>query len=76
MNITKTIFFNCGLWQLTICDTCQTSNFHTEDDCTYTVVSTHNQDYEDIRAEPNVYFIFQMNSGENFGLKMDPGLTF
>ena len=57
LNITKTEVSDCGLWQLTICDTCQTSNFHTEDDCTYTVISTPNQDYEDIRAEPNVFYI-------------------
>ena len=42
-NLKATRVKKAGLWQSSICVNCQTSMFHTENDCTYTVISTPNQ---------------------------------
>ena len=64
-----------GIWQSSICETCQTSNLHTEDDCTYIVISTPLQDNSSI-SRPEYNFIFELRKGETIGIKLDPGVTF
>ena len=64
-----------GLWQTSICDTCQTTNLHTKKDCTYTIMSVPEQDTSTTTI-PECYFVIELKKGHTVGIKMDPGLTF
>ena len=70
-NLKATKVKKAGLWQSSICVNCQTSMFHTENDCTYTVITTPNQNTD---ATP--VFLFEFKKGFTLGLQMEPGLTF
>ena len=62
---------NQGMWQSSICINCQTSELHTENDCTYTVITTPNQK---VTSVP--YFILELRKGFTLGMEMNPGTTF
>ena len=71
LNMKKTAVSNNGMWQSCICVNFQTAELHTENDCTYTVITTPNQ------AKIKVpIFIFELKKGCTIGLQMNPGLTF
>ena len=70
-NLRSTAVSNVGLWQSSVCVNCQTSSLHTENDCTYTIITTPNQN---ISTVP--YFLFDIKKGFTIGLEMNPGLTF
>ena len=70
-NLKKTAVSEIGLWQSSICINCQTSSLHTENDCTYTVITTPNQGQKTVPI-----FLFEVQKGFTIGLQMDPGLTF
>ena len=70
-NLKKTAVSEVGLWQSSICIDCQTSSLHTENDCTYTVITTPNQDKHTVPI-----FLFEIQKGFTIGLQMDPGVTF
>ena len=70
-NLKKTAVSDVGLWQSTVCVNCQTSVLHTENDCTYTVITTPNQVTNVVPI-----FLFEIKKGFTVGLQMDPGLTF
>ena len=70
-NLKKMVVSEAGLWQSSICVNCQTSTLHTENDCTYTEITTPNQNTETVPI-----FLFEFKKGFTIGLRMDPGLTF
>ena len=70
-NLKATAVSEVGLWQSSICVDCQTSSFHTENDCTYTIITTPQQDK---KCAP--IFLFEIKKGFTVGLQMDPGLSF
>ena len=47
-NMKTTAVSRSGLWQSSICVNCQTSTCHTENDCTYTVITTPNQHTDEV----------------------------
>ena len=49
-----------GLWQSSVCVNCQTSILHTENDCTYTVITTPNQGTNVVPI-----FLFEIQKGTN-----------
>ena len=71
LNMKKTAVSNEGMWQSSFCVDCQTSILHTENDCTYTVITTPNQEKKQAPI-----FIIELKKGFTIGLQMDPGLTF
>ena len=62
---------NEGMWKSSLCVNWQTTDLHTENDCTYTVIAVPNQKE---RYVPD--FIIEMKKGYTIGLKMNPGMTF
>ena len=70
-NLQTTAVSNVGLWQSSICVDCQTSSFHTENDCSYTIITTPKQEK---KCAP--IFLFELQKGLTIGLQMDPGLSF
>lgn len=70
-NMKTTAVSRSGLWQSSVCINCQTSTLHTENDCTYTVITTPNQHTDNVPV-----FLFEFKKGYTLGLQMDPGLTF
>ena len=66
-----------GLWQTSICDTCQTTNFHNEKDCTYTIISVPVQELStSMSSIPEYYFLIELKKGHTIGVKMDENVTF
>ena len=66
----KTNVSNNGMWQSSICVNCETAVLHIENNCTYTVIATPNQE-----EEKAPIFVFELKKGYTIGLQMDPGLT-
>ena len=66
---------NSGLWMTSICDTCQTTNLHTENDCTYTVVTVPKQ-VKYPTGNPEYNFLFDLKKGQTIGIRMEHGVTF
>ena len=62
------------IWQVSICVSCQTSNLHTENDCTYTVITTPRQETWG-RKRPEYNFIFELKKGETIGLELETGIS-
>ena len=71
LNMKRTSLSDHGMWQNSICVNCQTTDLHTENDCTYTVVTIPNQ-----KDQTVPYFIFELKKGFTLGLQMDHGLSF
>ena len=59
---------NERMWQNFLCVNCQTTDLHTENDCTHTVIAVPNQKE---RSVPN--FIIELKKGYIIGLKVAPG---
>ena len=74
-NIRKMKHSDTGIWQASICVSCHTSNLHTENDCTYTVITTPKQEVDDSKM-PEYNFIFDLKKGQTIGLSLQPGLSF
>ena len=53
-----------GLWQTSICNTCQTANLHTEKDCTYTLISVPEQNTSTTTV-PKMVFSYRIEKGTN-----------
>ena len=65
-----------GMWQTCICENAQTEQLHTENDCTYTVISVPVQDEKE-SIQPEYTFLFKLKEKSgSVGIKMDPGVTF
>ena len=64
-----------SLWHNSVCVSCQTTTFHTENDCTYTVMCVLQQE---VTRRKNISYIFmiQFKSNLNIGFKLDYGLSF
>ena len=65
---------NVKLWQTSICVNAETSHFHNENDCTYTIITTPVQDSSEHPHEYN--FIAKLMPNHNIGIKLEGGMTF
>ena len=63
------------LWHTCVCVSCQTRELHTENDCTYTIITTPRQANESYKGT-EVNFILELMHHDNVGVKLDPGTTF
>ena len=64
-----------GLWQTSVCVSCQTTHFHTENDCTYTVICVPQQEVTSGKNS-SYNFMIQLKSKMNIGFKLEEGLSF
>ena len=74
IHMKKTTVSDYGMWQLAVGETCQTSNLHVEDDCTYTIICTPSQDYSAI-SQSEYNFLFEIKKGVTIGIKLERGVT-
>ncbi len=73
----STVSSKDGCWQTTICINAQTSKFHNENDCTYTVITIPRQAYFNQGNQNNEYhFIFKLTNCDKVHLKLHPGMSF
>ena len=54
INMNQISISECGMWQPSICINAQTTQLHTENDCTYTVITVPKQD--NTKEPMNMYF--------------------
>ena len=71
----KVSISECGMWQSSICVNGQTTNLHTENDCTYTIITVPEQSKEENTVDDYI-FLFQIKKGETIGIKMWDGISF
>ena len=71
-NIKEMECSNSGLWNCSLCISCQTEELHTENDFTYTVITTPAQENTDVV----VNFLFELQEKSTIGIQLDPGLSF
>ena len=66
-----------GLWQTSICINAETHHFHTEDDCTYTVIKVPEHEKQPKKNSDTKYnFIFQLDRKHNIRLPMTDRVAF
>ena len=63
------------MWQSQICVNAQTTQLHTENDDTYTVI-TVSKHYANPKKLPEHIFIFELKNKETFGIEMEYGVSF
>ena len=68
--------FKCGLWHSAVCINAQTTQFHTENDCTYTLITVPKQETNMkpfLRRQYN--FLFKLKLHENIAIELVTGVT-
>ena len=75
-NFERTRSYNNGLWQSALCFNAQTKVFHTENDCTYTVISVPKQSKTTSLANAEYNFLFKFQDRQILGINMLPGVSF
>ena len=71
VNLQRVETTSSGLWQSKVCINVSTDKWHTENDCSYTLVSMPKQEYK-----PNYVFFFQLNSKKQIGIPIVAGVSF
>ena len=71
-NIKEMECSSSGLWNCSLCISCQTEDLHTENDFTYTVINTPAQTNNMVVAN----FLFELQDSLTIGIKLEPGLSF
>ena len=74
-NMRKVSISECGMWQSSICINGQTTTVHTENDCSYTVITVPEQDIEENPVDDYI-FLFEIKKGETIGINMCHGISF
>ena len=66
-----------GVWQSQICVNAQTSELHTEKDCTYTIIGVPKQNIKDLpNRQKNNLFLLHLNDNNVFAIPMLPNTYF
>jgi len=71
-NIKELECSSSGLWNCSLCISCQTEQLHTENDFTYTVINTPAQ----VNNGQDVNFLFQLQDKLTVGIQLVPGFSF
>ena len=74
INITKDEYCKYGIWKMVYCVNAETHALHTENDCSYTVVTVPKQLKENKLSNTN--FHFKLNDEEVVFLEMNNPITF
>ena len=76
INLKKVPAFKCGLWHSDVCINDQTTNFHTENDCIYTLITVPKQEIIKNECLKREYqFLFKLNGYQNIAIKLVYGVT-
>ena len=66
-----------AMWHINICVNVSTGEFHTENDCSYTLISVPKQNTkEQIKCGNEYQFLFQLNNNIVIALTLTPDLSF
>ena len=77
INIKKVYTADSGCWQSSICVNATTGQFHTENDCTYTLISIPDQNTIQIDNQKHHYnFLFNFNEKKKMNIPLYPGVSF
>jgi hypothetical protein len=77
LNLKEGLATKDGCWQSSLCVNATTKCFHTEPDCTYTLISVPNQSMKSKDENINRYdFIFQISQRHHISIKLTPGVSF
>ena len=77
VNLKKVITKDSGLWMSSVCVNAKTCQYHSEDDCTYTVVKVPKQNKEmNGKYVSSRVFMLQINESTTFTLPLEQNLTF
>ena len=77
INIKEGYASKSGCWQTSICVNATTGKFHSENDCTYTLISVPKQ--TTTTKEGNIYnyhFLFSLTSKKKLNIPLYPGISF
>ena len=75
VNFKKVLSSNYGCWQSSICVNAQTKEFHTEKDCTYTLITIPNQ--SNMKDNQKRYkFLFRFNEKKYCSIQLSIGMSF
>ena len=75
LNFKETLASNSGCWQSSICVNAQTKKLHTEDDCTYTLISIPNQNRPK-ESQVRYDFLFNLTGNDSLNIPLKPGVSF
>lgn len=77
INIKEGSASKSGCWQTSICVDATTGDFHTEQDCTYTLISIPNQNTISSKtAGENYHFLFCLTDKKNLNIPLNLGISF
>ena len=77
INIKEGYASHSGCWQTSICMDATTGQFHTEKDCTYTLISIPNQNtITKQSAAINYHFLFSLSNKIQLNIPLYPGISF
>ena len=77
INIKEVYASSSGCWQSSICVNATTGQFHTETDCTYTLISVPHQDAIKLDNHENLYnFLFSLTAKKKVNIPLYPGVSF
>ena len=66
-----------GLCHSAVTVNAETAEFHTENDCTYTLITVPKQEYKlSIKNKRQYSFVYKLKIKENVSIRLTPGLTF
>ena len=77
LNLKEMSSVNEGCWQTSICIDAETREYHTEHDCTYTLISIPSQESSNPSASSIKYdFLFKLTNNQTINISLKPGLSF
>lgn len=72
LNLKETISSNDGCFQSSICVNAETKQYHTEHDCTYTLISIPKQP----KSSTDYDFLFTLTSKQSINIPLESGVSF
>ena len=77
LSFKETLAANDGCWQSSLCVNAETKEYHTEKDCTYTLISILNQSIIKSKESSMKYdFLFNLTNIQLINIPLEPGVTF
>ena len=77
LNLKEMSSITDGCWQTSICIDAETKEFHTEHDCTYTLISIPLQKTQKCIHQTIKYnFLFNLTSKQSINIALKPGISF
>ena len=74
IKLKESSYSDYGIWKSVMCVNAETEEMHSEDDCSYTVITVPRQDA--MKNKREYRFMFQLNNQECFAVRMNQPITF